>query len=149
MTRGRFPSTYGLSQIVARTLGWMTGVATICILAFIINRWPDKGGAVAAGLVGACIAVLNDSWFAISTFDRNLGFARMSPARAFLHDLFSLAISLGGIVMIIFSRYTYGIDGFALATGSEVRSSTDEISRDGFSLHKMLAISVWIITAVV
>lgn len=52
MTRGYCPSAYGIVQMVARAVGWMTSVTTLVILAFIINQWADKGGAIAAGLVG-------------------------------------------------------------------------------------------------
>lgn len=37
---------------VARTLGWLTSVATMVVLGFIANRWPDKIGSVAGGMVG-------------------------------------------------------------------------------------------------
>ncbi|KAL6804952.1 hypothetical protein GGI42DRAFT_306877 [Trichoderma sp. SZMC 28013] len=155
MTRGYCPSSYGIVQIVARAVGWMTSVTTLVILAFIINQWADKGGAIAAGLVGSAIAILNDSWIVVAKLDRALGFNPLSPARALLHDLFALAISLGGIVMIIFSRYTYPADGFAALesdsspqiTGSA--GEVDVISREGFSQNKMLSIAVWMLTAVV
>jgi hypothetical protein len=39
---------------VARALGWLTSVATMVVLGFIVNRWPDKAGPVAAGIVGVC-----------------------------------------------------------------------------------------------
>jgi hypothetical protein len=55
MTRNYCPSSYGTVQIVARAVGWMTGVTTLVILAFIINQWSNKGGAVAAGLVGVSL----------------------------------------------------------------------------------------------
>lgn len=57
--------------------------------------------------------------------------------------------------MIIFSRYTYQADAFA-ALGSDsspqVTSGVgdpDVISREGFSQNRMLAIAVWMLTAVV
>lgn len=55
MTRSCCPSFYGIVQMVARTAAWMTSVTTLVILAFIINQWPDKGGAIAAGLVGVSL----------------------------------------------------------------------------------------------
>ncbi|KAL6909245.1 hypothetical protein GGI43DRAFT_172181 [Trichoderma evansii] len=155
MTRRYCPGPYALVQIIARAVAWMTGVTTLVILAFIINQWSDKGGAVAAGLVGSAIAILNDSWIVVAKLDRAFGFNPISPARALLHDLFSLAISLGGIVMIIFSRYTYQADGFAALLSSDSTAQitggvdTDVISREGFSQNKMLAIAVWMLTAVV
>ncbi|KAK1249674.1 hypothetical protein MKX08_009677 [Trichoderma sp. CBMAI-0020] len=155
MTRSFCPGTYALVQIVARAVAWMTGVTTLVILAFIINQWSNKAGAVAAGLVGSAIAILNDSYIVVAKLDRAFGFSPLSPARALLHDLFSLAISLGGIVMIIFSRYTYQADGFAALESDSSPQITsgvgdpDVISREGFSQNKMLAISVWMLTAVV
>ncbi|KAM0253900.1 hypothetical protein ACHAQJ_007075 [Trichoderma viride] len=155
MTRSYCPGSYGIVQIVARAVGWMTAVTTLVILAFIINQWSDKGGAIAAGLVGSAIAILNDSWIVVAKLDRALGFRPLSPARALLHDLFSLAISLGGIIMIIFSRYTYQADGFAaLDSDSSPQiiggvGDPDVISREGFSQNRLLAIAVWMLTAVV
>lgn len=57
MTRRFCPGTYALVQIVTRAVAWMTGVSTLVILAFIINQWSNKGGAVAAGLVGVSLQV--------------------------------------------------------------------------------------------
>lgn len=57
--------------------------------------------------------------------------------------------------MIIFSRYTYQADGFAaLDSDSSLQITSgvgdpDVISREGFSQNKMLAIAVWMLTAVV
>ncbi|KAL7920175.1 hypothetical protein ACQKWADRAFT_299156 [Trichoderma austrokoningii] len=150
-----WPALYALAQAVCRMVAWMTAVTTLVILAFIINQWSDKAGAVAAGLVGSAIAILNDSYFVAARLDGPLGLRSLSPARALLHDLFSLAISLGGIVMVIFSRYTYQADAFAALdsdSSPQVTSGVgdpDVISRDGFSQNKMLAIAVWTLTAVV
>jgi hypothetical protein len=58
MPRGFCPGTYALVQIVTRTVAWMTAVTTLVILAFIINQWSDKGGAVAAGLVGVSLSAV-------------------------------------------------------------------------------------------
>ena len=68
---------------------------------------------------------------------------------------FRLAVSLGGIVMIIFSRYSYAADGFAALdsdSAPQVASGvgqTDVISREGFSQVHMMAIAVWLLTSVV
>lgn len=103
----------------------------------------------------AAIAILNDSWIVVAKLDRGLGFHPLSPARALLHDLFALAISLGGIVMIIFSRYTYQADGFAALDSDSSPQITgavgepDVISREGFSQNRMLAVAVWTLTSVV
>lgn len=111
--------------------------------------------ACTADLLQSAIAILNDSWIVVAKLDRALGFNPLSPARAVLHDLFALAISVGGIVMIVFSRYTYQVDGFAALDSDSSPQVTgglgdpDVISREGFSQNRMLAISVWMLTAVV
>lgn len=57
--------------------------------------------------------------------------------------------------MIIFSRYTYQSDAIsALESDSSPQITSgvgdpDVISREGFSQNKMLAIVVWMLTAVV
>lgn len=57
--------------------------------------------------------------------------------------------------MIIFSRYTYQADAFAALDSDSSPQITsgvgdpDVISREGFSQNKMLAIAVWMLTAVV
>lgn len=39
-------------QALARTLGWITSVATMVVLGFIANRWPGRFGSIAGGMVG-------------------------------------------------------------------------------------------------
>lgn len=72
MPRSCCPGTYALVQIVTRAVAWMTGITTLVILAFIINQWSDKAGAVAAGLVGVSFQIAwwrhhRDSVIATST----------------------------------------------------------------------------------
>lgn len=45
--------------------------------------------------------MLNDSWEVVAILDRSEdGFPRLSIGRRILHDLFSMAICIGGLVMI-------------------------------------------------
>ncbi|TQV92481.1 hypothetical protein V2A60_007167 [Cordyceps javanica] len=90
-------------QAVARALGWATSIAAMVVMGFIANRWPGKIGSVAGGMIGISIAILNDSWQMVSVTNRAMGFQALTPARAMLHDVVSLAISLGGLVLIIFT----------------------------------------------
>lgn len=57
--------------------------------------------------------MLNDSWEMVSILDSSHGFIRLSHTRVLMHDLFSLALTIGGIVLILFSEggatYAQGI----------------------------------------
>ncbi|KOS21723.1 hypothetical protein ESCO_001489 [Escovopsis weberi] len=153
MVSGRYPNAYGCAQIAARVLGWATAAADLCILAYTINEWPDKGVAMAAGIAGSSMAMLNDSWIIFSKIDTQLGFNPMSHARVVVHDLFTLAVSLGGVVMIVFSRYTFGSDGMMVPSGGGSRGGgwkgqddvDEDAARHGTSLYQMLWRFVFVI----
>jgi hypothetical protein len=49
------------------------------------------------------IALLNDSWEMVSNVDTTGNFVPLSPPRAVLHDLFSLAVCMGGLMLLLFS----------------------------------------------
>lgn len=49
------------------------------------------------------IALLNDSWEMIAQMDPTANFPPLTPPRAALHDLFSLAVCMGGLMLILFS----------------------------------------------
>lgn len=57
--------------------------------------------------------MLNDSWEMVSILDRSHGFVRLSHTRVLMHDLFALALTVGGIVLVLFSEsgpsYGYGV----------------------------------------
>ncbi|KAK0388919.1 hypothetical protein NLU13_2496 [Sarocladium strictum] len=91
-------------QAVARMVGWLTSIAALVVMAYVINKWPRSGGAVAAAMVGTGVAILNDSWEMVSILDRSGGFIRLSHTRVLMHDLFSLALTVGGIVLVLFSE---------------------------------------------
>lgn len=48
----QLPTLYALLHSVVRLLGWLTDLGAIVILGYIVRCWPEKGGTVAAGLVG-------------------------------------------------------------------------------------------------
>lgn len=56
--------------------------------------------------------MLNDSYEMVAILDHTHGFIRLSPTRVLMHDLFALALTVGGIVLILFSEsgpsYGYG-----------------------------------------
>lgn len=54
-----------------------------------------------AGGIQSVVAMLNDSWEVVAILDRSEdGFPRLSIGRRILHDLFSMVICIGGLVMI-------------------------------------------------
>lgn len=71
MTRRFCPGSYALVQVLTRAVAWMTGVTTLVILAFIINQWSDKAGAVAAGLVGVSLQAGDGVTMAIASSLQN------------------------------------------------------------------------------
>uniref|UniRef100_A0A8H7K3W4 Uncharacterized protein n=1 Tax=Bionectria ochroleuca TaxID=29856 RepID=A0A8H7K3W4_BIOOC len=99
----QLPTLYALLHSGVRLLGWLTDLGAIVILGYIVRCWPEKGGTVAAGLVGTAIALLNDSWEMVSNVDTTGNFVPLSPPRAVLHDLFSLAVCMGGLMLLLFS----------------------------------------------
>lgn len=96
------PSQIALS--VARLLGWLTSVSTLLVLAYLVRRWPDKGGTAAAAFLGIAVAMLTDSWEMIAQLDPTYNFPPMKAPRAVMHDLFSLAVSVGGLMLMLFSN---------------------------------------------
>lgn len=43
---------YDTLQAASRMAGWLTSVAALVVMAYVMNRWPKTGGAVAAAMVG-------------------------------------------------------------------------------------------------
>jgi hypothetical protein len=39
-------------QAAARMLAWFNSIAALVVMAYVINKWPKTGGAVAAAMVG-------------------------------------------------------------------------------------------------
>lgn len=47
--------------------------------------------------------MLNDSWQMLAFADTSLGFEPIRAGRAVMHDIFALAVTLGGIVLMLLS----------------------------------------------
>lgn len=92
-----------IALAVARLLGWLTSLATLLALAYLVRRWSDKGGSAAAGFLGIAVAMLTDSWEVIAQLDPTYNFPPMKAPRAVMHDLFSLAVCVGGLMLMVFS----------------------------------------------
>lgn len=87
-----------------------------------------------------------------SLADRSLGFPRMSPARTMLHDLFSLAICLGGIIMIIFSGISEDLKSALRGDGGDDQQHLQpdgKVDYADFPEHIMVAAGTWALTACV
>ncbi|KHN99754.1 uncharacterized protein MAM_02607 [Metarhizium album ARSEF 1941] len=149
-----------LARTLARGLAWTTDIAAIVVLCFVAQTWTATCGAVAPGIIGvsdtrplgaasserasraddvgspqAVVALLNDSWQMVAFADGSLGFASTRPHRTLMYDVFSLAVTLGGIVLMIVSNVQGGgaVDG------------------GGIDLHKstMAWLGMWLLTVVI
>ena len=88
---------------VARLLGWLASLATLLAIAYLVRRWPDKGGTAAAAFLGVAVAMLTDSWEMIAQLDPTYNFPPMKAPRAVMHDLFGLVVTVGGLMLMLFS----------------------------------------------
>lgn len=59
----RQPAQMAPCQALARTLGWITSVATMVVLGFIANRWPEKLSSIVGGIVGVSSAAVSYALF--------------------------------------------------------------------------------------
>lgn len=72
---------------------------------------PTFGEPWADGRFQTAIAMLNDSWEIAAIVDYSeAGFPRLTTGRKMVHDLFSLAICIGGIIMIWVSHVNFNSD---------------------------------------
>lgn len=85
--------------------------------------------------------MLNDSWEMVAILDRTQGFARLSPSRNLMHDLFSLALTVGGIVLILFSE-----SGPSYEFNDRRRSDGPDVS---YSKNAMVRTALYLLAAVV
>jgi hypothetical protein len=128
-------------QAAARMLAWFNSIAALVVMAYVINKWPKTGGAVAAAMVGTGVAMLNDSWEMVSILDTSHGFVRLSHTRVLMHDLFSLALTVGGIVLVLFSEA-----GPAYASQGLQRRDGDAYDQDHMlhaALYLLAAVVAW------
>ncbi|KAJ6786661.1 hypothetical protein PWT90_03601 [Aphanocladium album] len=115
------------------------------IMGFIANRWPEKIGSIAAAMAGVAIALLNDSWQMMSVTNRSMGFDTLPPARAMLHDMVSMAICLGGIVLVIFTGTSVGKND-----EYDLQHSLDYSQfGEAFTLRKLMSAAHWFLMAVI
>ncbi|WZH44287.1 uncharacterized protein QYS62_005306 [Fusarium acuminatum] len=96
----RPPRPYALLHAGVRLLGWITSLAAILLLAFVCKEWSSKSQVIIAGAVGCAIAMLNDSWEILAVTDASFTVPRLATSRRVLHDLFALALCVGGIIMM-------------------------------------------------
>ncbi|EJP61890.1 hypothetical protein HC256_005511 [Beauveria bassiana] len=115
------------------------------VLGFIANRWPGKIGSVAGAMMGVAAAILNDSWLVASTTNCAAGFQALPPARALLHDMVSLAICLGGLILIIFTgaRSVNKDDDYEFQ-----RLLDDEQFGEAYTLRRLMSAAHWFLVGV-
>ncbi|KAM5351113.1 hypothetical protein ACJ41O_003836 [Fusarium nematophilum] len=135
--RQQMPRVYALFHAVTRTLAWLTSLAAILLLGFVGKEWPSKGQVVIAGAMGCAIAMLNDSWEAVAVSDSSASTPRLATSRRVLHDLFSLALCVGGIIMMWVSTIN-------LADGDGSNKS-EELKRQ----EMWVMTALWVLIAVV
>ncbi|KAF5567176.1 hypothetical protein FNAPI_768 [Fusarium napiforme] len=96
----RLSRPYAMAHAGVRLIAWTTSLAAILMLAFVCKEWPSKSQVIIAGAVGCAIAMLNDSWEVLAVTDASFTVPRLATSRRVLHDLFSLALCVGGIIMM-------------------------------------------------
>ncbi|KAH7208802.1 hypothetical protein DER44DRAFT_808895 [Fusarium oxysporum] len=96
----RLSRPYAMVHAGVRLIAWITSLASILLLAFVCKEWPSKSQVIIAGAVGCAIAMLNDSWEVLAVTDASFTVPRLATSRRVLHDLFSLALCVGGIIMM-------------------------------------------------
>lgn len=87
----------------------------------------------------ACVALLNDSWEFVSMMDRPR--TRLAPLKTLLFDILSLALSLAGVIMLLFSDLAY--DGY----GSD--GNHDPSHGGSFGQTTMTGAAMWLLAALV
>ena len=95
------------------------------------------------------MALLNDSWQMVSVADRSIGFPPLAPGRALLHDMFSMAICMGGVVLIVFSGYAMSDEERAAHEEQRLQNLEKYGQRDTFDPIAMLRTGQWFLVAVV
>ncbi|KAF4451330.1 hypothetical protein F53441_5674 [Fusarium austroafricanum] len=101
---------YALVHAGVRLIAWVTSLASILLLAYVCKEWASKSQVIIAGTVGCAIAMLNDSWEILAVTDASFTVPRLATSRRVLHDLFSLALCIGGIIMMWVSNINIGSD---------------------------------------
>ncbi|KAI9166447.1 hypothetical protein HJFPF1_02549 [Paramyrothecium foliicola] len=136
-------------QIGLRFIGWIVDVISVVVLGYIAHRWPKRGGTIAAGMIGSCLAMLNDSIEVAGLLDRSRNWPRLAPPRVLLYDLLSLAVSLGGIILILFSELgkAYSWASWGLDYSEWIRLE-DEADTQKPSRKLMTVMAMWMLGVV-
>ncbi|KAF5026674.1 hypothetical protein F66182_1223 [Fusarium sp. NRRL 66182] len=106
----RLPRAYALAHVGLRLIAWITSLAAVLLLAYVCKEWSSKSQVIIAGAVGCAIAMLNDSWEILAVSDASFTVPRLATSRRVLHDLFSLALCVGGIIMMWVSNINASTD---------------------------------------
>lgn len=101
---------YALAQAGVRLVAWITNLAAVLLLAYVCKEWSSKSQVIIAGAVGCAIAMLNDSWEILAVTDTSFTVPRLVTSRKVLHDLFALALCVGGIIMMWVSNINISSD---------------------------------------
>ncbi|KAM3433665.1 hypothetical protein NHJ13734_006338 [Beauveria thailandica] len=114
------------------------------VLGFIANRWPGKIGSVAGAMIGVAAAILNDSWQVASATNCAAGFQALPPARALLHDMVSMAICLGGLILVIFTgARSVNKDDYEFQ-----RQLDDDKYGEAYTLRRLMSAAQWFLVGV-
>lgn len=90
------------------------------------------------------IAILNDSWQMMSATNHAMSFPALAPARTILHDMVSMAICLGGLVLVVFT----GV-GTGTTDGYELQQAVDYPQYgETFTLRRLMNAAHWFLMAV-
>ncbi len=79
----------------------------------------------------------------MSATNHSTGFQALPPARAMLHDMVSMAISLGGLVLVIFTGSGTADDGYDLQHALD-----DSQYGAAFTLRRLMNTAHWFLMAV-
>ncbi|KAL3954615.1 hypothetical protein ACCO45_010178 [Purpureocillium lilacinum] len=137
MAPWRFPGWAAMAESAARAIGWLFFAddycrARLCRAALAKSGW-------------GC-GTRTPSWQAVALAEPQLGFPSMSPARCMVHDMFSLGVSLGGVVMVMLASVNVPDNDDTLQGASSTGSG---VADQRFTQHRMLRASMWLLTVVV
>ena len=82
---------------------------------------------------------MNDSWEMIAHIDPTDSFKPLNPARAVLHDLFSLAVCMGGLLLLLFAD---------IREEHEAERSGHSLDDDYQTKRKYLNVAQWFLAVV-
>ncbi|KAI6785352.1 uncharacterized protein J7T54_006994 [Emericellopsis cladophorae] len=122
-----------------RTAAYLVDLAALLAMGYFIWRWPSTAGAAVGGLIGCVVAALNDSWEMIAQLDPTLNFPPIKAARVVVHDLLSLAICVGGLMLLLFMD---------LRERREADDAAYDRGSDWDTKRKVVMVAQWLVGAV-